>query len=332
MTKRKREDTVDDVDDPAAPNEVVAPRSEPVTTFDELCERYLPTLAARIWTTCRWPERMADGWNIGDFRFIVIAVSPEPETQLYVQFWSEPHEPVPMEVCSGEWSPPSLKYVQREQRKLLQSLGFRKSGEAKNFGKEVTIANAAQAEAAAREALWIFYEAFGYRGQWPLELRLERGTRADVRPVHESLTPEDFAKLLAEHGYHADLQITEDSPVILARRARRHFTVRLDWQVPGNNLYAAMLLDTLVDVGGFVSDEGLVALTLQLPGMALQRFESEGLRLSMAIRLEGGVTDAWIVHSVSYFLDAVRQCERLLRAATKQASKARRTAPPEPIH
>jgi hypothetical protein len=146
------------------------------------------------------------------------------------------------------------------------------------------------------------------------------------------LTPEDFAKLLAEHGYHADLQVTEDSPVILARRRRRHFTARLDWQVPHNNLYAAMLLDTLVDVGGFVSDEGLVALTVQLPGMAVQRFESEGLRLSMAIRLEGGVTDAWIVQSVSYFLDAVRQCERLLRAATKQALPAHRRESREPVH
>ena len=35
--------------------------SEPITSLDDLRERCLPTLTARIWETCCWPERMADG-------------------------------------------------------------------------------------------------------------------------------------------------------------------------------------------------------------------------------------------------------------------------------
>jgi hypothetical protein len=380
----KRAVDAGEVEDSTAPTEILDALTTTVTTFDELCEHYLPTLAARIWQTCCWPEKMAGGWAIGDFRFIIVSVSPESpvclgvscddspnllvgsrltrasrgvrlqpdrirgpaatrsdvgsahrrtdRTQLYIQFWSEPHEVVANEVCSGEWSPGSLKYVQRPQRELLRSLGFAKGGEARNFQKEVTITRAAQAEAAARETLWIFYEAFGYRGQWPLELQLERHTRARQDAVHDSLTPEDFVRLLNAHGYHAELADSEGGPLILARRGKRHFTARLDWKVPKNNLYAAMMLDALFPAAAFVSDEGLVALTLQLPGVAVQRFEADSLRLSMAVRLDGGVTDVWIVHSVAYFLDAIRQCERLLRAAAASAQRARPRETPESVH
>jgi hypothetical protein len=70
-------------------------------TPDELCARYLSIVAARIWETCSWPDRMADGWKIGDYKFIVLSVSPDANTELYVQFWSEPRERVLVEVCSG---------------------------------------------------------------------------------------------------------------------------------------------------------------------------------------------------------------------------------------
>src|SRR2546426_6517890 len=50
--------------------------SEPITSIDELRETCLPTLTARIWETCCWPERMSDGRKVGDFNFIVIEYPP----------------------------------------------------------------------------------------------------------------------------------------------------------------------------------------------------------------------------------------------------------------
>jgi len=41
----------------------------------------------------------------------------------------------------------------------------------------------------------IFFEVFGYRGQWRLDIERHRGERADHDPVYTSLTPEDFAKV-----------------------------------------------------------------------------------------------------------------------------------------
>ena len=156
----------------------------PVETFEQLCDVFLPTVAARIWATCCWPARMADGWSIGDYQFAIIEVSPEPETCLYVQFWSEPGEEVLMEVCSGEWSPGSVKYVQKPQRDLLRTLGFRIGGEARNFRKELSITKVSEAEAAARETLRILFEGFGFRGQWPLKIEVERDSRAEQRLVY----------------------------------------------------------------------------------------------------------------------------------------------------
>ena len=38
-----------------------------------MCDVFLPTVAARIWAACCWPKRMADGWSIGDYQFVVIS-------------------------------------------------------------------------------------------------------------------------------------------------------------------------------------------------------------------------------------------------------------------
>ena len=102
--------------------------SRPVKTFEQLCDVFLPTVAARIWAACCWPKRMADGWNIGDYQFAVIEVCPEPKTRLYVQFWSEPDEEVLMEVCSEgtqlRLSMPLMPEVLVTASWVLESVGY----------------------------------------------------------------------------------------------------------------------------------------------------------------------------------------------------------------
>jgi hypothetical protein len=153
--------------------------------LDECVDKCLPTLAARLWATCSWPRAMSDGWKIGDYNFLILSAAAEKDTEIYVQYWSEPQEVVSAEVSSGEWSPETLKYVRRQQREFLKTLGFEIGGRAKNFQKQITISTAAQAEATAREALKILYDGFGYRGQWQLNLKTigARGQNR-LRPIH----------------------------------------------------------------------------------------------------------------------------------------------------
>jgi len=295
----------------------------PIETFEQLCEVFLPTVAARIWAACCWPKGTGNGWNIGDYRFAVIAVSPEPKTRLYVQFWSEPGEEVLMEVCSGEWSPGSVKYVQKPQRELLRTLGFSIGGEARNFRKALFITKVSEAEAAAHETLRILFDGFRFRGQWPLEIQVERASRSEQRLVYSSFTPEDFAKLLSEHGYLCRLDLTDDAPVALLQRGKRRFEARFGWRLPRQNLYSVVALDALIAAPMAFDAKAMLMLESELPGLSVKQFQGTHLRLSMPLMLDGGVTTNWVLESVGYWLQAVRRGERIVRMATAQRRQTR---------
>jgi hypothetical protein len=312
-----------DSDSDGSDVETLGPLRARVTTLEELCERFLPTFAARIWETCCWPEHMAGGWKIGDSKFIVCSITPDSKTELYVQLWSEPQELVLMEVCSGEWSPGSVKYAQEPQRRLLRSLGYTKGGQANNFGKDVEVRNVAEAENVAREALRIFFEGFGYRGQWPLEIRCAQAARADQQPVFSSLTPEDLAKLLSEHGYRSAIPDVEDTALVLLQRGRRRFAARLDARVPKQQLYRAVILDAILHPVRKIPDDAVVALNDEIAGLTVRRGEGRQLRLSMLLLVDGGVTQEWIVRSIDYWLTSVRRCERSLQTVIRRKHSAR---------
>ena len=302
----------------------------PAADFEQLCEAYLPTVTARIWAACCWPASMEDGWKMGDFRFVVFSVSPESRTSLYVQFWSEPRERVLMEVSSGEWSPGTVKYLQAPQRALLQSLGFAMGGEAKNFRKHVTVSDVASAEQAARDTLRVLFDAFGCRGQWPLEIRAESGERAEPDYVYNSLTPDDLAKLLAEHGSSSSVNVDEDgSPVLLAQRGRQRFTVTFDWQVPDQSLYAVAVLDALVPSQVTLNEPTLTRVSQELVGLTVTAHDAETVRLSMPLRLAGGVTADWIVVGLGQWFGSLTRCRKMLRLASsrKPTVKASRSRP-----
>jgi hypothetical protein len=293
--------------------ETVPALRKPAKSVEDLHARYLSAVAARIWETCCWPDRMADGWKIGDFRFVVFSVSPDAETDLYVQLWSEPREQVLMEVCSGEWSPGSIRYVLEPQRRFLRSLGYEKGGKAKNFARLVDVRNAREAEDVAREALRIFFDAFGYRGQWPLEIRCERGERAEQRPVFAAITSEDLAKLLTDQNYTAIVPDVDDTELVLLKRGRRRFTARLDGRLPGENVYRAVILDKTLPRPRKLTDANVAALGNEIAGLSVRVHEGGDLRLSMLMLLDGGVTEEWMLRFVDYYLACVRRAERLVR-------------------
>ena len=128
---------------------LLEPGSERLTSLLELTEACLPTLTARLWATCCWSANMTGAWKLGDYNFLIAEVRPDSETSLYVQFWSEPLEPVEGEVCSGEWNPGAVKYLGRQQRDTLTSLGYSGGGRAVNYRKELQIRTSSAAEAVA---------------------------------------------------------------------------------------------------------------------------------------------------------------------------------------
>src|SRR5262245_35896018 len=139
---------------------LIEERADAITSLDALMDGCLQILTTRLWQTCCWPNFPTSRADIGDFRFLVVEFCPTEDVSLYVQFWSDPHEPVLIEVCSGNWNPEALKYVWHEQRARLEARGFTIGGAARNFQKRLTITSPDEAEAAAKEALAILFEVF----------------------------------------------------------------------------------------------------------------------------------------------------------------------------
>jgi hypothetical protein len=304
-------------DDDTAIREWLLEDGADVQSLDDLIGLCLPTVTARLWATCCWPRRMGRTWKVGDFRYVIFSLEPDEETSLYVQFWSEPHEVVSAEVSSGNWTPGALRYLAAEARARIEAFGYQEGGNAGNYQKEVAITSPAEAEAAAREVLAIMFEAFGYRGQWPLQIERNTGERSRPAVVYDSLTPEDLAKLAAEVGYDPSI-VSEPVAVVLLQRGRRRTGAMLRDQVPENNLFGTIVLRTLIGTGSRADHALLAALSSELPGSRLGLDADNDIYVEHHLQLAGGVTADWIMVQLRQWDAVHRAAERLLRRARKQ--------------
>ena len=298
--------------------EILVPARTRVETLDQLRKVALPALAARLWTTCCWPEQMDDGWKIGDFRFLIVSFSPRPDANLYLQFWSEPFEPVAAEVCSGEWNPGAVRYLRPENMQRVAERGYEIGGRARNFQKEVPVESRDAAEAVAEEALAIVFDALGYRGGVPLVAEWEDGERSELQPIYGAVTPQDLLKLLTASGYEALLDEDDQPPSLLVRRARQRSVVQLDWQVPDENLFVLITVRTLLEVPDSDALDRVLAFDRTLRFVRVAPTDDGDLDLRMDMSLDGGVTAEWIVRRFALWGKIVRDIRRQLRPTSRR--------------
>jgi hypothetical protein len=295
-----------------------------IMSLDALVEQCHRALSAQLWMTCCWSDG-GSGWKIGDYRYLVVSVEPDEDTSLYVQFWSEPRERAWMEIGSGESCPGAIRYVGAAQRHALEARGYARCGRAGNHEKELVVDSASSAEAAAREVLQIFFEVFGYRGQWRLNLKRHRGERADHCPVYTSVTPEDFEKVAAGAGYQATVTNSGDTPVVALTRGRREFQAVMEWRVAKQNLYSLVALQADLTLPQPPADEAISGINSRFQLVKVWRTDRRTVRMRMPLVLDGGVTAAWLAQSLHHWISSWRECERQLRRAAVPA-KHRRTS------
>ena len=291
---------------------ILEPRGLPFRSLQELVDDCLPALTARLWATCCWPTTMAAGYKIGDHNWLVAEVRPDPQTCLYVQFWSEPQDPVLAEVCSGEWNPGALKYLQRRQREDLEELGYTIESEPINFRKEVEIRTSTEAEALAREALGIFFAVFGFRGQWALEIECYQGERAEHQPVHSAVTPSDFARLGAHLGLEVS-SLTSNPRTLCLRKGRRQFLAHIGDSGAEGQLHSVVTLEASLAAPDTIDSATVDRMRDALRFTRLSRAGQRALALTMPLRLDGGVTVNWMTSSLQQWFAEWRVCEHILR-------------------
>jgi hypothetical protein len=295
-----------------APDLVIPPDAD--ATFEILRRRRRPlskaALHARageavtdlIWASCRWGR---NAWQPGEYRFLVFSTDPSGNVNLYVQFWSEPQEPVVWEVSSGRWNPPADKVMSGAPTEYVERLGFAIGGQAENFQRDVWIRRRRDAAHAARLVLDIFYDALGYRGLMPLDGQIGADSRGELQRVHDAFTPEDVCKTAARLGWtprlHGPADDERDEPVVIdLHRGDARAQMVLSARVPGQRLYGS----AFVDVGDpLPADQAAVRASLE-SGPHL--IEHAPMRLGRTLYFAGGVTADWLLTQVAEALRMAR--------------------------
>ena len=271
-----------------------------------------PILRAWIRAAVTW-----DTLAIGDYRFVVFALDVAPETQLYVQLWSEPFEPVLWEVSSGRWNPPADEWLAGERAARIEAAGFTIGGNAENYHREVLVKTAADIAALAKAVVKIFYSAFDYRGTAPIVAKLVHEGRSETNETFDSMTPEDLAKVFQLLGFRTEELAEEDDqdgPTLLRCRKRgRDTVVELLDQVGEENLYGRLRFEAEVELP---PDERERLLQDPAAPAGAEPFAS----VSVVHALSGGVTLDWLMHRIQEW-DAVLTEDRRAARARKRRDK-----------
>jgi len=283
-------------------------RSATPLTREELHARVEAPIRDCLAAVCLW----GDGWQIGDYRSLVISVDLGGGVVMFARFRSEPQAPVRWEMSSGHWSPEATAFVRRGPGAWISARGFVLEPHG-NYAKRIDVPDDAAVASLAREVVDLLYDAFGYRGRRRLEARIECGSRAVQAWVYNALTPDDLVRILNAAGFKAQVR-REDEDASLATVAVRWAGIRgivlMSERPEGQAVYTLLELGPDVDIlrhGGLSLTDEVDILT---------------------IPLSGGVTTEWLVGQVAMWFKRQQATKR-----ARQAKRAAKSIPPsERLH
>lgn len=298
---------------------LVKPRKTPrdAKAIFEACEE---RLIKQLKAVCLWPEKERNqGWRVGDYSFYVMEYSPTADTNLYVQFWSEPDEDGAIfEVSSGAWNPPTDEFVNEERQELLRDHGFEIGGNAGNFRKIVSVESSRDLRAVAREAIAILTKVLGYDGTHELRYDLHLHSRTVVQHVLHDVTPGTFVKMMHEWGFKAELMREEGlgdnrTPAVDSRIDERPFRIVFgDETEKGSNEYRALHLGAVRRRGSENALPLVNRLNYDLLGLKICVDEDGDFVLQYQIFLYGGVTAEHLRSEFALWRGMLREADRHL--------------------
>jgi hypothetical protein len=280
-------------------NELV-PGSGRRLTPDEAVANAIDRVAAVVARTCEWGQPITD-WGVGDHRFLVLECWPTKRACLYVQIWTEPGEPVLIEVCSGAWTPEARKYVREPQRAALRARGYKVGGQARNFQKEWTLSPLADFRALANELLAVLTEVLGYRGTRALGMVYCSQGRTTAGQVFPSLAIDDVKRMLGIGG----CRVVSAEPVGPVKPSVKRRLIHVDQPFPfvvevrvqsGKTpaTYDAIRFITALPGGQGVSNAQLEVMTRECPFARIFR-DDGGEVLLLHDVLAAGTTVRWFL-------------------------------------
>jgi hypothetical protein len=298
-------------------NDIVFPGAKKEMSRAELRRALGPVLARWITSTCLWDDTAA----IGDHRYVVFAIDVAPKVQVYVQFWSEPAEPVVWEVSSGRWNPPADKWLAGDRSLRIEAFGFEISGNAENFYREVEVRTPADATRIAQTVVDIFYAGFDYRWLRPIKAKMAYESRADMRFAYDSFTPEDLSKIFDGCGFSVEqFNDDEDAPALRAVRRGIVTTITCADRVPDQHLFQRAILTSVVEVppeDARAAREAVERATGAQP---------DSMEVGTTLVFEGGVTVGWVMRRIQDWDDMTWSCRK--DARRRRNARAKRQVGP----
>ena len=298
-------------------------------SFDEVAARCGSRLRDLLSETCRWAGGgHGRSWKPGDYAILIVETTAAVDAVLYVQFWSEPIEPVEWEVCSGRANPGALPFVGEHAQKTVRAFGFDRGGGAQNFRKQATFANSGDVQAAAHETLRIFVEALGYRGRTALVARIIRHTHAEAAWVYRSVSVDDVQKMLWHGQRSAQKAPAGKCPVLNVEHDGVKYAAVLFDGVGDGNRFECVDLRTCL---GRIRRWGLASLnTINGRYRTLKAYmdEDRDACVVLTISFEGGLTEEAFRVQVDLFERVLRDPAfgRIARSIERTDARAKREA------
>ena len=268
----------------------------------EVLKQGLATLTGHLEHVVWWPKAdCGTTWQIGDFSFYVLEFPVGAAALLYAQVWSEPGEGVLVEVSSGAWSPPTGDHVSAAQRDALLNRGFETGGQASNYRKVIQVEKRSDCRKLARELLSVLTECLGYDGTMELTYKLHLGRRTQTAQVFESLTFDDFGRLLKSWGFAMET-IDDNNRRSYRSTAGFPFVATLQNENddrPGE--FDGFTLSTFATLPPGVIGPVEEELRRELPFAQASIDDDGDLVVSQLVYLGGGVTDAHLRHLMDFW-------------------------------
>lgn len=269
-----------------------------------------PVVREWIRAACTW-----DGPVLGDYRFVIFSIDVAPQAQVYVQFRSEPLEPVVWEVSSGKWNPPADEWLAGARAACIEALGFAIGGDAENYQRTIDIKTPADVAAVAKQVVRILYDAFEYRGLQPIVAKLVHEGRAATKDTYDAFAVQDVSMIFAGLGYRIQQWVAEEgteapeNPMIRCHK-RGMSTIVYFWDpIEGEDLFTRVRFEADVPLP---EEERQRLLDAPHAPEGAEPYAS----VSVVHAFSGGVTLRWLV-------ERIREWDAMLREHRRAARKGR---------
>jgi hypothetical protein len=295
-------------------------QSQPLSR-SELHRQLGPTIRAWVVAACRWQTHAI----YGQFRAVVFGFKPTRGTEVFVQFWSEPDEPLCCQVSSGRTDPPTRDWLGPDRPERIRAFGFEIGGDAENFERHLVLESSKDFGLIARSVIDILYAALDYRGLRPLRVELIAGIHIPVQRVFDSFTPARIIEAMNEHGQRL-LGVTEDdeAPVLHFRRRGIDTAIELGARRTDTRSFRTAALTCELEPS---ADD--VAHLTEVTGAIAPPGATPVVRLGTTLEFGGGVAIGWLHERIK---DWNRMVSGYRREQRRKATTSGAVQPSQWVH